>query len=342
MEFNKESFNQIYVSYFKSFTGKESCEMAVSRVLNGIRSDYFKSAVENVRLYRESNPDLSKQYKSSLHAVTFCGLFPNERKQGSCTQYNNLLVIDIDHLESDKFYEVYDSLMQDPYVAAFWESPSGRGYKGLIHLNYKENTLDFDVKTRHKIAFRQIYIYLLSTYGIDLDRSGSDISRLCFMSWDPNIVIKDRSKAFEVDDNPMPDKSVGVSSNEKSSDKKKSSEYETKLKVLDWKHVYGLSGFPQNSEYRFKLANIYKKLSKRGISITDTYENWVKVAFAIASTIHPTKGKELFLNLCRLDGIKHDEAKSERLIFDAYSRNTRKVNFGTIIYLARQKGLSNI
>lgn len=48
----------------------------------------------------------------------------------------------------------------------------------------------------------------------------------------------------------------------------------------------------------------------------------MKVAFSIASSVHPEKGRELFLEFCRLDGAKHNEAKSEHLILDAY-RKTR-------------------
>jgi hypothetical protein len=48
----------------------------------------------------------------------------------------------------------------------------------------------------------------------------------------------------------------------------------------------------------------------------------------------------LFLKLCRLDGARHDEEKSERLIFEAYAKTNHEVGFGTIIYLAREKGLN--
>ena len=130
--------------------------------------------------------------------------------------------------------------------------------------------------TKHKVAFRQLYMYLLSNYGIELDRSGSDISRLCFLSWDPYLVLKDTSSVFEVkyDD-------LSVPQYKKNNKEGKA----VALKKLDWNHVYGMSDFPHNSENRFKLNTIYKKLLKKKVSITDTYENWVKVApdFSVAS-----------------------------------------------------------
>ena len=104
----KDIFENIKVSYFTVYTGKECFEIPVSRILRGIKSDYFKPTVENVRKYRDSNIPLSKQYKTQLHAVTFSGLFPCNRKQEECTQYNNRLVIDIDHIEAEKHYDIHE------------------------------------------------------------------------------------------------------------------------------------------------------------------------------------------------------------------------------------------
>ncbi len=95
----------------------------------------------------------------------------------------------------------------------------------------------------------------------------------------------------------------------------------------------------EHQNYRFKLNSIYKKLKKRNLSITDTYENWIKVAYAIASNLHPEIGRKIFLQLCELDGINHDATRSEKLIFDAYQKHKGRVGFGTIIYLAKQKGI---
>lgn len=94
-----------------------------------------------------------------------------------------------------------------------------------------------------------------------------------------------------------------------------------------------------NGYNRSLLTYIYKKLAKKGISITETWEDWVKVAFAIASSVHPEKGRELFMKFCSLDGEKNDIVKSERLIWDAYNRNLGKCSISTIIYLAKQKGI---
>lgn len=326
------SFDDIIVSYFKFFKGGPTHEISISRVFWGIRSDAFKDIVLEVRKYKPTNIELSKKYKSTLPAVTFCGTFKEKRNLESCVHYNNVMVIDIDHID-ENLMEVYAQyLKDDPYIAAYWRSPSGDGYKGLVHLQYDEEVEKLELKDRHKVAFRQLLKYLLAKYGIELDDSGSDIPRLCYMCWDPELHVKDEAETYYVKGEEL--------------DEFKHYDGERKAKAprptveLDWNQIVGKADYPLSNHYRFVLSNICKKLVKRNASITDNYANWVKVAFAIASNIHPVKGKELFLKLCRLDGDRHDEQKSERLIFEAYAKTNHEVGFGTIIYLAREKGLN--
>lgn len=326
------SFDDIIVSYFKFFKGGPTHEISISRVFWGIRSDAFKDIVLEVRKYKPTNIELSKKYKSTLPAVTFCGTFKEKRNLESCVHYNNVMVIDIDHID-ENLIEVYAQyLKDDPYIAAYWRSPSGDGYKGLVHLQYDEEVEKLELKDRHKVAFRQLLKYLLAKYGIELDDSGSDIPRLCYMCWDPELHVKDEAETYYVKGEEL--------------DEFKHYDGERKAKAprptveLDWNQIVGKADYPLSNHYRFVLSNICKKLVKRNASITDNYANWVKVAFAIASNIHPVKGKELFLKLCRLDGDRHDEQKSERLIFEAYAKTNHEVGFGTIIYLAREKGLN--
>lgn len=323
-------FYDIQVSYYKNFKSSVSLSIPVRRVLNGIKSGTFKDIVMNVRRYKNVDKEKSDEYKQQLHAVTFSGLFERERKAALCSHYNNLMVIDIDHLSDEQLPRVRQCLHNDPFVAAFWQSPSGYGFKGLVHLYYSDSLQAIDLSLRHKSAFQRLFLYFMSNYQIELDRSGSDVSRLCFMSWDPYIEVKDSAESFDVEDISLPAKKRKYATNK--------SEHGSDIS-LDWNSIVGRSNYPMSNYYRFQLNNIYKKLQKKGLSITDNYEDWVKVAFAIASTIHPVKGRELFLKLCSLDGVNHDEKRSEHLIHDAYMKTKNLVSFNSIISLAKQKGL---
>ena len=323
-------FSDIQVSYYKNLKSSESLNLSINRVFNGIKSDTFKDIVLRVRKYRNIDKVKSDEYKQQLHAVTFSGLFASERKAALCSHYNNLMVIDIDHLSDEQMSRVSQCLHEDQYVAAFWKSPSGYGFKGLVHLHYAEGLSTDNLQVRHKTAFQSLFLYFMENYQIELDRSGSDVSRLCFMSWDPYIEIKDSSEAFEVIENDLP-----IATKKHLTNKSERRNY----KIPEWKDIIGRSNYPMSNYYRFQLNNIYRKLQKKGLSITENYTDWVKVAFAIASTIHPVIGRKLFLKLCSLDGVNYDEKRSEHLIIDAYMKTRNEVSFRTIINLAKQRGL---
>lgn len=331
-----EYFAQVDISYFQSMKGNPTHIVNVERVLNGISSDAFKSEILRIRMLKATDSLAAKSLKSSLPAVTFCGTFQNKRNIEGCTNYTELLVIDIDHIDNLETARIYSNLLSDTYIASFWKSPSGDGYKGLVRLEFGGSLDSADIQYKHRIAFKKLYMYLLAQYGIELDKSGSDISRLCFMSWDPHLIIKEVAETFFVSDG-----DIIVDGQDKHT-KPVSEHKQVPIKPLGWNNLIGENRkYPENSYYRHKLMELYKKLLKKNISITDSYENWVKVAFAISSSIHPVKGRELFLKFCRLDGAYHDEQKSERLIFDAYLKNSGKVGFQTIIYLAREKGVKS-
>ena len=129
-----------------------------------------------------------------MPAVTFCGTFAYGHRIENISQYNDIVIIDIDHIEQQEFDRIMSCLKADPYVFAVWISPSGKGIKALIPIQY--NT-DGDRYQYHKIAFRQIVEYYDNEYNIIIDRSGSDLSRLCFVSYDPDMYIKKASR-FEV------------------------------------------------------------------------------------------------------------------------------------------------
>ena len=101
------------------------------------------------QLKAEGREDEAKVEKEKLHAVTFCATF-DERRVGSMYQrYNRLMVIDIDKLESEEMERVRGCLEEIKTVATYWKSPSGRGWKGLVALNYLNDEKNMDAVDMH-------------------------------------------------------------------------------------------------------------------------------------------------------------------------------------------------
>lgn len=332
----KEELLEIPVSFYRNMKSTEVVPATIGKVLDAIQGSFYELQVKSIRklkiLGKFAEAD---ELKGNLHAVTFCATFKGRRLSGLYEEYNNLMVIDIDKLPADEVKRVKDCLEFCPIVATYWQSPSGMGWKGLVPLNYLHSDNKIDVVDKHHWAFQKLEEYFKNEYNITLDTSGKDITRLCFMSWCPDLRLKEEFCVYDVDLDEMKIlKKIHKNNGEKIPVLKSSGG------PIQWNIVDG-----QKQEYRKgtsydrrTMERIYKFLSSRGISITSTYEDWVKVAFAIAHTFHSTYGRKIFMKLCELDGTDHSEERSERLIYDAYTTPDHRCDFSSIIYLANRKG----
>ena len=171
-------------------------------------SEHLKTLTETVRRAAENGDE--KIYRmlkqQTLPYVTPCGVF-SYRKSDSLTGPSGLIVVDIDHLDSRQEAEklkrqLFDDLLLRPVLA--FTSPSGHGVKAFIPydlaripdtrqntseniywaMNYVQAIYDFhsshpdreDKKTNHS--------------GKGVDRSGKDLVRACFLSYDEEALIR--------------------------------------------------------------------------------------------------------------------------------------------------------
>lgn len=117
--------------------------------------------------------------KKGLPAVTFSGMF-SERGIDHCVEYNGFYVIDIDKLSKSDIKRIWEMLQHDDYIYSMFISPSGKGLKVIFATQNTE-------KESHSIMFKSVAYYFKQVYSIDIDKSGSDICRLCFASFDPMV-----------------------------------------------------------------------------------------------------------------------------------------------------------
>lgn len=328
------NYSDIIVSRFNHKGDKNPSHLNLLDVLESFKNGKYKDLITKIRaILKEGNLELYSIAKSKLPAITFCGKFENGHKKENLSTYNYLLIIDIDKLGTNAMLYTRNCLQADKYVFAFWESPSQNGFKGLIKLSYDKEFTFEGPHRYHKYAFQCIAEYFEKTYNILLDTSGSDVSRLCFVSHDTNLVVKSECCAFHVNTSriaPLP----LIETNKCTKGKKTSShipEYEFDKRHLNPKGKNA-------SEHRVEISKIIKYLNKKNLSITSNYDNWYRVGYAIANTFTSDLGKEYYLKLCRLDGACHDEGESVKMLIYCYDNSKGYINFGTIIHLAQEQG----
>lgn len=311
------------VSLLENFYAKNILEKDLYVVLNDIRDGRYKSVIDRCRHFSLlGDKEKYKELKVKLPIVTFCGTFKGGRKLNNLDVYNSIMIIDIDGLTKLSVTSVKRNLSLDPYIFAIWISPSGLGLKALVKV-------DSDVET-HKASFDSIKLYLEERYEVEIDSSGSDVTRLCFVSYDEELIINEDSNIYV--EKFFDETSKGES--------KKTKKVQALNKSLT-KNAYATEGL-NRSEHRKTLSNIIKYLKRNKITITNSFDEWFRVAIAISVTFSYDLGQKYFLLICEQDMEKHDEYASNEIL--KYCYNNRKmdgsnsITFGTIIFYAQQKG----
>ena len=322
--------NNIFVTYFASYTSRVNKLISLSQVLSDFRTGSYAALIQEVRrVLAEEGCMAYSEAKKNLPVIAFCGEFSGGHAKSNIVKYNNLMIIDIDHLPEDDMARVRECLMSDEYVFSFWRSPSGLGYKGLIHLEYINETQSFSLDQKHKAAFNIIYKYLLDNYDIKLDLSGSDYSRICYVGYDETLVLKERYKSIGIDCQTI---KLTNFAHKRCSTSKENNKSTSKLCK-----IYNIKG-KNDRRSRDIIVSIIKYLSKRNLSITSTYDEWLRVGFAIASTFNYDIGLKYYMKLSKLDPDKYNENNCIEKLKECYRTGNGTITIATIIDMACAKG----
>ena len=319
--------NNCNVTYFSSIKSHIAKGVSIYQVLSDFKAGVYATLIQRARcVLSENGKDAYSEVKKTLPIIAFCGEFRGGHAKHNIVHYNNILIVDIDNLTSEEMIRVKQCLLADEYVFSFWRSPSGFGYKGLLSLQYVNDDITFDIDQKHKVAFKHITDYFLRTYNIELDQSGSDYSRICYVGWDKDLVLKEQYKSVLVD--------CATISGFYGVRKQVKTTHPTLQPSFRVANVKGKN----EKRSRDIIASIIKYLSKRNLSITTTYEEWLRVGFAIANTFNYDIGHKYFLALSRLDASKYNEANCIEKLQECYRTGNGAVTLGTIIEMASSKG----
>lgn len=323
----REELLRLPVSWVANPKSKAVVHQTLREALLAIWGGAQKDAIARMRALVDTDHDEYDRIKTTLPANIFAGRFVGGHATSNIVEYNCLLTLDIDKLDAEQLVAVGQQLEADTYVFAHWLSPSGRGYKGLVLLDYGDIVLA-DKEYWHREAFNQLFKYFKEKYGFELDQKCKDVPRLCFVSYDPQIKVKKEVSAFHVE----PIEEVKVA-------KKEADEHRKAYRS------YNGTGYRRNEPWRNKqynrntVSSIIKYLEKRKLSITYSYYEWFSVAMAIVTTFNYDVGENYFLRLCRLDGHpRFDEEACVSLLRYCYEHSNYRITLGTLIYFAQCKG----
>jgi hypothetical protein len=155
---------------------KPSGSLSLEQFIADIRNGRWREPVEAFQGERLLDPKQADLLKKALPAVTPGGRF-STRHNGGLTDYSQVIVVDVDKVGSQRAAEIRWQAQSDPHALAAFLSPSGEGVK----LFFRTATASTD----HVAAWENAARYVRAEYQVEIDASGKDVARLCFVSADP-------------------------------------------------------------------------------------------------------------------------------------------------------------
>lgn len=140
-----------------------------------------------ISLIRNENDKIKRDnLKKDLPSICFSGIFKNRSING-LIEHSGLICLDFDKYSSQKELNTfYNHLKKDEYTFCCFISPSGDGIKLIVKIPADAEN--------HKQYFEALDEYYNNEH---FDSGVSDISRVCFESYDPKIYINKESKLWD-------------------------------------------------------------------------------------------------------------------------------------------------
>jgi len=176
------------VTIFKNFN--EVIEhKSIPTILEEIKTGKYKHAIVYLRKsLSEKKMEAYEKAKKSLPAFTPSGKFIDGRKVDLLAEYSNFIILDIDKLSAADLQNASHLANQSEFTYASFISPSGNGLKILVKINSD--------KANHKEIFLKVQAHYESILNLEIDKSGKDVTRLCFYSSDENLYLHENAKTF--------------------------------------------------------------------------------------------------------------------------------------------------
>jgi len=166
-------------------------DVSLSSIISNIKSGTYHDSINAIRMAKGmGKPERADHLKKELLAFTPSATFKDGRKKDLLTAYSGCVHLDFDKLTPEELQQAFDLAVKIPFTYACFTSPSGDGLKVFIKVNTDQET--------HEQAYKQVQAYYEKEINIEADPKCKDITRLCFVSDDPNAFLNESASTFEI------------------------------------------------------------------------------------------------------------------------------------------------
>lgn len=278
----------------------------LEKIIKRIQQGTSKELVETIRKGVKEN-------KNKLPCILFSGIF-NERNSNSLKQHSGLMVLDFDkYPDNETMVTHLEKLKENKHFVLLFISPSGNGIKGVIKVS------DELTKETHPKVFKEFQNIFDYDY---FDIVNSNIDRVCFESYDPNIYVNLEAELF----NPVL-KEEGFSISERVPLVPITDEDKIISKIMDWNWSKDFREGERNS-FIFDLAGAFCEYGinqsnaegyiLNNVVIGDFSETEAKTTIKSAYKKRNFDSK-YFEDFQKIDAIKTDLKKGKKEVLQKHS-----------------------
>ena len=260
---------------------KSERNLSIEAYFDGIKNGQWQDSVLQYRA--------GKLEKTKVPGVTASGVFI-ERSNAKLIQHSGLICIDVDAKDQICQFNISE-IVQDPYTYAVHRSVGGEGFAIYVKISTE----------KHLDAFMGLEQYYFVNYNIVIDKSCKDVSRLRFVSYDPDLTVNAKAKVFKL--------------------YLKKSEIKTK----ESKVIVVKSDFDQ-------MVNEASRLN-----LFDDYSDYIKLAFALSDEFGEL-GRDYFHALCS-SSPKYNCEKCAKDYNTALKRQGQGITMASVYFIFKNAGI---
>lgn len=175
------------VSVFKDLFKTKDVPYIVNldKIIQRIKIGKSIDIIEKVR--KAPNKKEADAIKQNLPCILFAGEF-SERNGNSLIEHSGLMCVDFDKYENDEVMLQHRAILErNPHFILLFTSPSGNGIKGVVKIPKATK----ETHPKYFTAFQKEFDF---DYW---DKSCSNVDRVCYESYDPNIYVNLDATIFE-------------------------------------------------------------------------------------------------------------------------------------------------
>lgn len=216
---------------------------------------------------------------------------------------SGLVIIDIDHLSRTgvSLEELKDKFSQDREIGIrlVFTSPSGDGLKLVCETGSRIET-----SSQYEDIYNRLRNYINTHYPVVVDKSGSDITRLCLLPFDSQAILRDWEDTFHPEMYPLPSIQTNLHQKE-----------------------YNYSGDG--------VEEIVRRVEESGRDIAPEYSQYLPLVYSFTSL--GERGRSLLHRVCRFS-TKYTPEKTDQ-DWENCLKSGESQSIGYFINLCKESGI---